>query len=115
MLVFDSPKSDVFLATGDQLISLHRAELNGQNVEITNLLGQKRRFSSGLDLADVKHQNSLPLVRVQSHHRQMLFMTQSDLLHRFVGALEAANTFVIDQYPYRRFGTFLHSHQPIFI
>jgi len=39
MLVFDSPEPDVFLAAGDQLISLDWTELDGQDVEITYLLG----------------------------------------------------------------------------
>jgi hypothetical protein len=39
VLIFDSPKSDVFLAARNQLISLYWTELYGENIKIADLLG----------------------------------------------------------------------------
>lgn len=40
MLVLHPPKSNVFLAAGDQFVGLDWTELDGEDVEITDLLGQ---------------------------------------------------------------------------
>ena len=55
MLIFNPPKSNVFLTAGDQLVTLNRAELYGQDVEVTDLFGQQHWFSCYLDFADIKH------------------------------------------------------------
>lgn len=99
MLIFDSPESDVFLSAGDQPVSLNRAELYSQDIEVTDLFGQKNGLSGGLYLTDIEDKHSLTLVGIQTHHCQTLFVTQSDLLDLLVGALETTDAFVINPYP----------------
>ena len=64
MLVLDSPESNVLLATGHQFISLNWAELDCENIEVADLLGQEHRFPGQLYLADVEHQQGLSLVAI---------------------------------------------------
>jgi hypothetical protein len=96
VLVLDSPESDVLFSTWDQLLSVDRRELECHNVEITELLGDQDGFTCTFDFADVKNQDSLSLIRVQTDHGEMFFVTESDLLDLFIRALEAAYTFVVD-------------------
>ena len=88
MLILDPPKSDVFLPTADQLISLDRTEFDCQNVEITDLLSQKFRFPGQFDLANIKNKQSLSFIRVQPNHDKMFLMRESNLLYFFIGTLE---------------------------
>jgi hypothetical protein len=98
MLVFHSPKPDVFLTARDQFIGLYWAELDGEDVEFADLLCQQFGLFIGLYFADVEDEDGLPLVGVQSDHSQMFLIAEPDLLHFFVGALEAGNAFMV--YPY---------------
>ena len=99
MLVLDPPKSDIFLPAADQLISLDRAELDGQNVEIADLLSKKFRFPGQFDLADIKNKQSLSFVRVKPNHDKMFLMRESNLLYFLIGTLERTYTFMIDPNP----------------
>lgn len=59
VLVLDSPETDVFLAAGDELLSVDWGEFYGDYVEIAELFGNELRFSGNLDLADVEEQDGL--------------------------------------------------------
>ena len=96
MLILDPPKSDIFLPTADQLISLDRTEFDGQNVEITDLLSQKFRFPCQLDLADIKNKQSLSFVWIQPNHDKMFLMRESYLLYFLIGTLKRTYTFVVN-------------------
>jgi hypothetical protein len=60
------------------------------------LFGDQDGFASAFDFADVKNQDGLSLIRVQTDHGEMFFVAESDLLDLFIWALEAAYTFVVD-------------------
>ena len=62
MLVFYSPKADVFLSTGDQFIALYWAEFNCEDIEVADLFGKKDRFSCKFYLADIEDKYCLSFV-----------------------------------------------------
>jgi hypothetical protein len=68
MLVLHSPKSNVFLTTRDQLIRLDGTELDSEDVEVTDLLGQQFRLFIGLYLTDIKDEDGLTLIRIETDH-----------------------------------------------
>lgn len=98
MLIFDPPKPDVFLATRNQSISFDRTELDGQNVEVTDLFGQEDWLPGSFNFTDVENEDSLPFVGVEANHCQVLLVAQTDLLDLLVGTLETTYAFMI--YPY---------------
>lgn len=96
VLVLDSPESDVLFSAWNKLLSVDRRELDCHNVEVAELFGDQDGFASAFDFADVKNQDGLSLIRVQTDHGEMFFVAESDLLDLFIWALEAAYTFVVD-------------------
>ena len=115
MLVFHSPKPDVFLTARDQFIGLYWAELDGEDVEVADLLCQQFGLFIGLYFADVEDEDGLPLVGVQSDHSQMFLIAEPDLLHFFVGALEAGNAFMVYPYSHWGFGSLLDGDDPVVV
>lgn len=100
VLVLHPPESNVFLPARDQFIGVDRAELNGEDIEVTDLLGQQFGLSFRFDLTDIEDKYGLSFIRIESHHGEMLLVTESNLLHLFVGALEARDAFMINPYPH---------------
>jgi hypothetical protein len=96
MLVLHSPEPDVFLAAGDELVGVDWAKLDGQDVEIADLLGQQLGLFVCFNLADIKDENGLSLVGIEPHHCQMLPIAEPDLLDLLVGALEARNALMVN-------------------
>lgn len=74
MLVLNSPKPDVFLAAGNQLVRVDWTELDSEDVEVTDLFSQQLGLLICLYFADVKDEDGLALVGIETHHRQVLLV-----------------------------------------
>lgn len=99
MLVLDPPKPDVFLAAGYQLLRIDRTELDGKDVEVTDLLGYQLRLPFSLNLADIKDKDGLAFVGIEADHCQMLLVAESNLLNLLIGTLEARYALMVNPYP----------------
>lgn len=100
MLVLNPPKTNVFLPTRDQLVRVYRTELDSENVEVTDLLGQQFRFFIGFDLTDIEDENGLTFIWIKADHGKVFLIAESDLLHLLIGTLEARNALMVDPYPH---------------
>lgn len=115
MLIFDSPKPDVFFTAGDQFIGLYWAELDGEDVEVADLFGQQFGLFVCLYFADVEDEDGLAFIGIQSDHREMFFIVESDLLHFFVGALKAGDAFMVYPYSHWGFCSLLNGDDPVVV
>ena len=97
------------------MFSVDRRELKSHDIKITELFGNQDGFACAFDFADIKYQDGLSLVRVQTNHCKMFLVAEPDLLDLFIGALEATDAFVVDPDSDTGLGALLHGDEPVLV
>lgn len=76
ILIFNSPKSDIFFSTWDKLIFVYRREFQAKDIEVTDLFGDYLRFLLWNDILNIPDNYHFSLLIIKTNCCKTFIVTR---------------------------------------